>query len=183
MPSVISDKREKNNGSSNSGEPLFLIIGKIRKAYGLKGEIFMEVLTDFPERVKPGKIVFIGNEKAEQQIETVRKHQNGLLIKFRNLNDRKGIQSIQNNLIYVPATDLPKLDKNRYYFHELIGMRIQTEEGKKIGTVSEILETGANDVLVIKQEEKEVLIPFIKEVILDVQRKENVIIVKKQEWV
>ncbi|MHB8807692.1 MAG: ribosome maturation factor RimM [Anaerolineaceae bacterium] len=182
MAQSPSNKKGINDGSPKKGEPLFLTIGKIRKPHGVRGELSVAVLTEFPERIKPGKIVFVGERKIEQQIETIRFQNDGLLIKFNGINDRDEAGLFRNELIYIQAANLPKLEENEYYYHDLLNMQVKTEEGELLGSVSEILETGANEVLVVTQEEKEYLFPFIKQVVLVVDKEENVILIKKQEW-
>ncbi len=142
----------------------------------------VEILTEFPERIKPGKKVYIGERKNEQQIETIRLQNDGLLIKFSGITDREEAGLFRNELIYIQAANLPKLKENEYYYHDLINMQVKTEEGEFLGSVSEILETGANEVLVVTQAGKEYLFPFIKQVVLEVNKEENVILIKKQEW-
>lgn len=182
MAQKLSKKDEKDDGSPEKGEPFFLMIGRVRKPHGVKGEILIDVLTEFPERIKPGKTVFIGEKKVEQQIETVRSQHEGLLLKFCAIHDRETAGQFRTALIYVRAESLPKLGNDQYYFHELIDMQVQTEGGEILGKVNEILETGANDVLIVKQAEKEVLLPFIKQVVLAVDQKGKTITVKMQEW-
>jgi len=182
MAQSPSNKKGINDGSPKKGEPLFLTIGKIRKPHGVRGELLVEVLTEFPERIKPGKKVFVGEGKIEWKIETVRFQNDGLLIRFEGIEDRDEAGSFRNELIYIQTANLPKLSENEYYYHDLLNMQVKTEKGEVLGSVSEILETGANDVLVVIKEEKEYLFPFIKQVILDVNKEENVILIKKQEW-
>ena len=182
MTQILSDKKERDNGLPKNGEPLFLIIGKIRKPHGVAGELLVEVITDFPERIKPGRQVFLGEKKIEKQIETARFIPDGVLLKFQGLNDREEAGTFRNQLVYINSEDLPQLHANEYYFHELIGMEVKSQDGEILGTVKEILETGANKVLVVSHSGKEDLIPFINKVIIEVNKKGKEIIVKKQEW-
>ncbi|RJQ41435.1 MAG: 16S rRNA processing protein RimM [Anaerolineaceae bacterium] len=177
-----SHKKNTDDGSPKEGEPLFLIIGKIRKPHGVRGELLFEILTEFPERIKAGKKVYVGDGKFEQQIESVRFQKENYLIKFKEINDCEKAGIYRNQMVYVQAVDLPKLPKDEYYYHDLIGMQVLSEEGEKIGSVSEIIETGAKEVLVVSQAGKEYLFPFIKQVVLEVNKEESVIIVKLQEW-
>ncbi|MGV8025077.1 MAG: ribosome maturation factor RimM [Anaerolineaceae bacterium] len=182
MAQSPSNKNGINDGSPKKGEPLFLSIGKIRKPHGVRGELLVEVLTEFPERIKPEKKVFIGENKIEQQIETVRFQNDALLIKFKGIQDRDEAGLLRNELIFIQAANLPKLAENEYYYHDLLNMQVKTEEGELLGSVNDILETGANEVLVVTQEGKEYLFPFIKQVIVAVNKEDNVILIKKQEW-
>lgn len=182
MARPLSNKKERNDGSSQDGEPLFLIVGKIRKPHGVRGELLVEVLTEFPERIKPDKKVFLGAKKRELKIETVRFTHGGMLLKFKDLDDREEAGIFRNQLVYIESANLPDLPEDEYYFHELIGMDVKTQEGEFLGSVNEILETGANEVLVVTRSGVEELIPFIDQVIVKIDKKGKEIIVKKQEW-
>lgn len=176
-----SKKQKMKTGSPDKGEPIFLIIGRIRKPHGVRGEMLFEVITDFPERIKEGSVVFIGSQKKEYAIESIRNHQSFFLIKLHGLNICEDIEQFRNQMVYIRTANIPNLPENEYYHHELIGMAV-VEDGNLIGNVHEILETGANDVLVVMMNEDEILIPFIKQVILEVNKKEKTISVKMQEW-
>ena len=176
-----SKKQELKTGSPDKGEPIFLIIGKIRKPHGVRGEVLFEVITDFPERIKKGISIFIGSQKKEYKIEGLRDHQSYLIVKLYGLNACEDVEQFRNQMVYIRTATVPKLPEDEYYHHELVGMSV-LEDGKLIGKVREILETGANDVLVVMMNEDEILIPFIKQVILEVNKKEKTIIVKMQEW-
>ena len=143
--------------------------------------MLFEVITDFPERIKERSVVFIGSQKKEYAIESIRNHQSFFLIKLHGLNICEDIEQFRNQMVYIRTANVPRLPENEYYHHELIGMAV-VEDGKLIGNVHEILETGANDVLVVMMNEDEILIPFIKQVILEVNKKEKTISVKMQEW-
>ncbi len=177
-----SQKMNSKTGSPDKGEPIFLIIGKIRKPHGVRGELLFEVITEFPERIKQGKKIFIGQGKNEYIIEGIRTHQPHLLIKLKALDDCESVEHFRNQMVYIKTDSLPRLSEDEYYHHELVGMLVHNEDGIFLGQVSEIIETGANDVLVVTQEGKEILIPFINQVILEVNKKEKVISVKLQEW-
>lgn len=176
-----SKKQKLKTGSPDKGEPIFLIIGKIRKPHGVRGEVLFEVITDFPERIKEGIPIFIGSQKKEYAIEGLRNHQSCLLIKLRGLNACEDVEQFRNQMVYIRTANVPKLPEHEYYHHELVGMDV-VEDGKLIGSVREILETGANDVLVVMMNEDEILIPFIKQVVLQVDKKGKTISVKMQEW-
>lgn len=181
---MLEDSSEKQNtktGSPGKGEPIFLIIGKVRKPHGVRGEVLFEVITEFPERIKKETVVFIGRGKKEYTIEGLRTHQSHLLIKFHGLDNCENVEQLRNQMVYIKTASVPILPEDEYYHHELVGMSVY-EDGFLIGHVNEVLETGANDVLVVIKEHEEILIPFIKQVILEVNKKEKTISVKLQEW-
>jgi 16S rRNA processing protein RimM len=126
----------------------------------------MQVLTDFPERLTPGTRVYVGPDHQPLQIEGVRPHRDRLLIKFENIPHREAAGALRNSWVLVPAADRPPLPEGEYYHHELIGLQVITSNGETLGPIQEILQTGANDVFVVRTEAgKELLIPWTEEVI------------------
>lgn len=169
----MTNKNNPNAVLPGQGETAFLIVGHLQRAHGIKGEIAMQVLTDFPERMQIGKQVWIGDALLQHVVKSVRWKQDLLLLGFEGIDDRSGIDVLVNQDVFVQAKSLPKLPDGRYYFHQLIGLSI-FEQDNFIGTVTEILETGANDVFVISLPgEKELLLPDIKSVILNIDLEEK----------
>ncbi|PKO17309.1 MAG: 16S rRNA processing protein RimM [Chloroflexi bacterium HGW-Chloroflexi-10] len=175
---VSSDHEELNTGSLPKSEPVYLSVGRFGKAHGLKGEIILYLLTDFPERLRRGKILFWGEKHNPISIQAVRQHNKGLLLQFSEYNSTEEVEILRNQYLYVNAEDLPALPKGEYYHHQLIGIEVYLNNGEQIGILTEVLETGANDVYVVhKGDGKEELFPAIKEVILsiDLDRKRMVV--------
>jgi 16S rRNA processing protein RimM len=155
------------------GETAFLIVGHLQRAHGIKGEIAMQVITDFPERLQKGKKVWVGDAHIQHVIKSIRWKQDLMLLGFEGIDDRSGIDVLVNQDVFIQTSALPKLPDGRYYFHQLIGLSIFEKENF-IGKVTEILETGANDVFVISLPGgKELLLPDIKSVILNVDLEEQ----------
>ncbi len=162
-------------GSPSDGEPAFLAVGKMRHAHGVHGEMLMEVFTDFPERLQPGIFLYLGQEVLQLRLIKCRQHRKGLLITFEGYSTPEDVSRFRNQIVYVKTVDLPPLADGEYYHHQLIGLRVVTGAGETIGTVTEILETGASDVLVILSESgPEVLIPVVDSFIkgVDLNRRE-----------
>jgi 16S rRNA processing protein RimM len=164
-------RRNVNSGSPSPGEPEYLVVGVLRRPHGLKGELIMEVITDFPERLKSGTTVYVGAGHTATIIGTARHHPEGLLIKFVSLDTPEEAAGLRRQEVYVKSADRPPLPNGMYYHHELIGFTVVNEKNELIGTLSEILQTGANDVYVVSQDEGgEVLLPAIASVVLRVER-------------
>jgi 16S rRNA processing protein RimM len=166
-------------GSPPLGEPAFLAVGKLRHPHGVHGEILMEVFTDFPERLKPGIVLYIGEETMQLRLVKCRQHREGLLMTFEGYTTPEDIGRFRNHIVYVKSVDCPPLGDGEYYHHQLVGLHVVTDGGKIIGTVSEILETGASDVLVILPESgPEILIPVVDSFIHGIDLDRRVITVK-----
>jgi 16S rRNA processing protein RimM len=156
-----------------------LAVGFLRHAHGVRGEILMEIHTDFPDRLKPGTQVYVGETHRPMIIAAQRPHHEGLIMSFRNLNTREQAGNFRNHWVYVQAADRPPLPEGQYYFHQLIGLTVQDENGAALGELSEIIETGANLVYVVTRTDgSELLIPAIPAVILEVRLDSHLMRVK-----
>lgn len=158
------------SGSPSAGEPLYLVVGSLRRPHGVRGEMVMEVITDFPERLKPNTQVFVGDSHQPMTLAEARFHNEGLLIKFNGVDTPEEAGRYRNQLVYVTAADRPPLPKGRYYHHELIGFEVVDEDDQPIGVLSEVMQTGANDVYVVTRPgAREILLPAIASVVLDIE--------------
>lgn len=177
-------KRKRNEaGSHNLSEPAFLIVGKLRRAHGIKGEIPLEVYTDMPELIFPGCVVYVGNQHNPYTIEETRWKQELLLLKFKEINDRTVVSQLTNKVVYILESQLPPLDEGQFYDHDLIGIDVFFDNGDYAGVLDEILLTGANDVYSLRDPDgKELLIPAIDDMILEIDLGMKKMIIKKMEW-
>lgn len=174
---------ETESGSPHKGEPAYLVLGKLRRAHGVKGEIPLEIYTQMLELLIPEKTVFVGEDYQPYTIEKTRWKQELLLIKFKEIQDRTTVSELTNELVYVKSSQLPPLPTGDFYYHELIGMDVFEPDGHYLGVLVEIIETGANDVYLIRNEaNEEVLIPATEEMILEVNPNQDEMIVAKIDW-
>jgi len=167
--------QDQASGSLSSSEPEFLAVGKFRRPHGIRGEILLYVWTDSPEYLVPGMEVYVGEEHKPVHIRSVRWHHEDLLISFNEYHVREDVGVLRNQVLTVLARELPSLDQGEYYLHQLIGMQVMDDEkGTHLGVVEEIIETGANDVYVVRQNNgHELLLPAIDPVILDIDLDQN----------
>ena len=170
---------EKNNtGSLSNDEPVFVIIGKFRRPHGIKGEIVMSVLTDFPELIHQGQMVYVGERHTPYEVKSVRWHGGDLLVALEELPDRTAVEIFRNIMVYLKAEDIPELPEGEYFIHQLVGLDVLTDQGQALGKIKEVLITGANDVYLVESEEgKEILLPAIEQVVLDIDHESGKVIV------
>jgi 16S rRNA processing protein RimM len=176
---------QNKSGLLNNGEPVFLAIAKIFKPHGLKGEVSADIFSQKIDSLTDGKQIYIGEKHIPSRINKIRKINKKFLISFLDHPKIEDVEFFRNTYIYVKEDELPQLSTDEYYFHDLIGLDVFSTDNEFIGTISDILITGANDVYVVKPSEKqkeELLLPAIKEVIKKVSIKEKKIVVKLQEW-
>lgn len=154
--------------------PPYLVIGEILRPHGVQGEVRVRLTTDYPERLKTLKHVFLGTDarkkNAEQyQIATVRFHQDYALIRFETITDRNKAELLRNRLVLIDIENAVPLAEDEFYAYELIGMVVKTERDEVIGEIIEVMETGANDVFVVSSPVfGEVLIPAHDKTLLEV---------------
>ncbi len=178
-------KRRKADptGSPDPGEPVFLAVGKLRRSHGIEGEILMDILTDFPERLRPRKRIFIGEDHIPHVIKRVRRADKHLLITLEGVSTPEDANRFRNSLMYVRVDQLPPLPEGEYYYHQLINMQVEDTAGKRLGVLVDILETGANDVYVVKSsDDTELLLPAIESVVKEIDLTQNRMVVDPPEW-
>ncbi|MFT5197055.1 MAG: 16S rRNA processing protein RimM [Candidatus Promineifilaceae bacterium] len=166
--------------SPESLEPKYLVIGQITKPHGVRGELRIDVTTDMPERYHQlDQVLIAKNERQTPQtmeIESVRFHQEKALIKFTGYNYRDQVEEFRKWLVLIPTEQAIPLEEGEFFYYQLIGMEVVTDEGVPIGVVKEIIQTGANDVFVLQNPAKgEILIPDTEEVVTNVDRDLRVI--------
>lgn len=158
----------RNASGSPDGEPVYLAVGFLRRPHGVRGEIIMDLHTDFPERMSEGRRLFIGEGHEPVTVASVRTHQKGMLVRFEGIETPEDAGRFRNQWLYVNSADVPELPDDQLYQHELFGFSAVDEAGNVLGELVEIIETGANDVYVIRDESgREILLPAIPAVILE----------------
>lgn len=151
----------------------YLAIGRISAAHGIRGEVKVEVLTDFPERYKPGARVYLGvgtedPEARPVRIGAARPHKGALLVKLDRVPDRNAAELLRDQYLLIPEAEAMPLGDHENYLHDLIGLQVETADGQHLGTLQEILITKANDVYVVAGPGGEILLPALRDVILRV---------------
>jgi len=159
---------KKNTSGSPDGEPVYLTVGFLRRPHGVQGEIIMDLHTDFPERMKRGRNLFVGEGHQPITLTNVRPHQSGLLVKFKGIETPEDAGLFRNQWVYIKTKDAQPLPDGQIYQHELFGFKVIDENDHLLGELVEIIETGANDVYIVKDDSgREILLPAIPSVILD----------------
>jgi 16S rRNA processing protein RimM len=106
-----------------------------------------------------------GVHREQRRVERARLAGTQVLLKLQGIDDRDAAEAQRGAMVEVPEREAWKLPRGRFYWHQIIGLRVRTPEGRELGTVKEILETGANDVYVVDTERGEMLVPAIKDVV------------------
>lgn len=152
-----------------------LQVGIISSTHGVRGEVKVFPTTDDVKRFKKLKEVLLntGKEHREMQIESVKFFKQFAIIKFKGYDNIDDIIKYKGMGLYVTRENAVRLGKDEYFIADLIGMQVENEDGSFHGVLKDVLETGANDVYIIQWQDREVMIPAIKECILSVDMEKN----------
>ena len=148
-----------------------LQVGVITQTHGIRGEVKVFPTTDDPARFERLRKVTLdtGRESLELEIEKVRFSKQFVIVKFKGLDDINQVERYKRCPLLVRREDAVPLEEDEYYIADMIGIQVETEDGEAFGTLKDVIETGANDVYVVETSSHgEVLIPAIKECILEV---------------
>ena len=177
QPAAEQLTMEENRGSGvqrRAPEPRFLAIGQVVGVHGVRGELKVGMLTQDGHQFGLLEQVFVGlegQEPAAWPVEGYRLHKGHVLLKLSHCDDRNTAETLRGHLIQVPRDEAVPLDEGEYYEHQIVGLEVWTVAGEHLGEVVEILYTGANDVYVVRGPgpgRREILIPAIKEVVLEI---------------
>jgi len=143
----------------------FLAVGRVLRPHGVRGELLLETLTDFPDHLAQVKTVFLGDAAVAHPLAAARAHRGQLIIRLADCHHRDAADQYRGQVVQIQAVAAAPLPAGAYYHHQLIGLAVVTESGEALGALSEVLETGANDVYVVKGPQREILLPAIRSVI------------------
>lgn len=153
-----------------------LRVGVISSTHGIRGEVKVYPTTDDVNRFKKLKKVILdtGKEKIDMEIEGVRFFKQMVIVKFKGFDNINDIEKYKGKDLLVTRENAVKLEEGEYFIYDLIDCSVVTDKGEDFGTLVEVLQTGANDVYVVKTTDgKEVLLPNIDQCILDVNIEEK----------
>lgn len=150
-----------------------LAVGLIVGVHGLRGEVKVEIHTDFPERFAAGNQLLLGENLQPITIQGSRLHKGHMLLRLTGVKTRNQADELRNVWLFVAEEDAASLEDGTYWIHDLIGLAVQTEDGEMLGKITDVLATGANDVYAIQpvgnlNRGREILLPAISDVVQQV---------------
>ncbi len=166
-------KNQPTERGSESSEPRFLIIGRIRKPHGVRGELKVSVLTDTPKRLTWLETVYITRRDDDPNpqavaVKGVRFHGEDALLTLDGYASREAAGTLRQHWLMVPIAEAIPLEEGEYYAYQAIGLVVWTADGVQLGSVTQLIETGANDVFVVAGTDGEILLPDIPDVVQEV---------------
>ncbi|MDI9830924.1 ribosome maturation factor RimM [Streptomyces sp. KAU_LT] len=154
-----------------------LVVGRIGRAHGIKGEVTVEVRTDEPElRLAPGAVLATDPASTGPlTIESGRVHSGRLLLRFEGVRDRTGAEALRNTLLIadVDPDELPE-EEDEYYDHQLMDLDVVTADGVEVGRITEISHLPTQDLFIVERPDgSEVMIPFVSEIVTEIDLEEQ----------
>ncbi|MCL4459153.1 MAG: ribosome maturation factor RimM [Chloroflexi bacterium] len=161
----MSQARREPPPAGKTAAVTHLIIGRIIAPWGLKGEIKVEILTDFPDRFFNLTVVYVGEKQQPYHVEGVGRHKSFIILKLRGCDTREMAEKLRGQLLQVPLDQAVKLPEGHYYWYQIGGLEVWTTDGEFLGLVSEVTRTGSNDIYVVKGRRGTILLPAIEDVV------------------
>jgi len=160
-------------------------MARIAAPFGIKGWLKLQTFTEYADSLDQFDTWFLASPAGWQEVvvEDFAVNVKAVVAKLKGIDDRTAAERLSKSDIAIPRSWLDQPDADEYYWIDLIGAEVVNEAGEKFGRIETLLETGANDVLVVKSEGNEVLIPFVSEYLAHVDRANKVVTVRWQrEW-
>ena len=169
-----------------------ILVGKIVATHGLAGGVRAAVFSDVPHRFSAGQVVYISGQSYvisssspasfksatnRSGKSTTNRSGDQIILWFQGLDSEDTVKGLLGEEVTVPETEVPDLPEGQYFHFQIVGLQVLTEEGENLGRVSEILETGSNDVYVTSGDSGELLIPALADVIREIRLSEGVMVV------
>jgi 16S rRNA processing protein RimM len=171
MGSIHQSDSPESRGSGRPpqpAEPRLLAVGRVLRPHGLRGELRVELLTDYPERFALHRLLYLGPTAQPYELEAVRFHKEAALIKLVGCDDRDAAGLLRGQLVQIPMDQAVPLEDGEYYLFQVIGLEVVTDAGESLGRVVEVIDTHANDVYLVRGPRGEVLLPAIADVVQEI---------------
>lgn len=160
---------EHQNDTAANEHPDRLIIGRITAPHGIRGEFRMYIYSHFPDNILQLPEIYIGDEETPRKLSRARLKDNLVIMRVEGITSKEMADELRGELVRIDLEHAAPLEEGEYYHFQLIGLTAFDESGNELGTVVDIIETGANDVYVIKDSEgKETLIPALEDVVPEI---------------
>ncbi len=146
-----------------------MVVGRVGRAVGLRGEVEVLIVSDHPDRFVPGSVVLTAADSMTLTVANVRSHGERTIVRFDEISDRTAAESLKGAELAIPAAAARALDENEYWDHDLVGSRVVDMIGTPIGTVTDVLHQPAHEVLLVEEGDRHLLIPLVGEIVKDVR--------------
>jgi 16S rRNA processing protein RimM len=159
-------------------KPQYLIVGRVLKPWGVRGEIKCEILTEFPDRFASLRTVYLGDDAKPFSVEHTHLHSGSVLIKLEGIDTPEVAAKLREQMVQISVEDAVELPKGKVFLYQLIGIRVRTVAGQSLGEITDVLDTGANDVYVVHNGAREILLPAIPDVVKEINLDQGEMVVE-----
>lgn len=162
-----------SQSKSSDGSPVasdWVRVGEIVGAFGIRGQVKVQPLTDFPERFELTKTLYLGDEHAPFRVAAAHQHKNLIVVTLAGIDTTNAAEKLRGTSVSIPESELTKLPPDQFYLHDVIGLRVEHVNGQLLGVVTDVITSGGNDVFVVRNETtgRESLLPVVKAFIKDI---------------
>jgi len=166
------------------GADNLVVIGRILRPHGIKGEVKVDVITDWPGRFSTGRSVFVNSDNKNgswRVIENVRFQNTRLIIKFKGVESRDSAEVLKNHWLEIRANERPVLKQDEYYLPDLLGSSVRLADGNNLGMLKDVMQDTSQDLYVIETDRGDVLVPAVKAFIKKIDLSQRIIIIDPVE--
>ena len=173
----MTSSPEDPPGAQPGASPDRVAVGHANAPWGVRGHVKVTPLTNNPERLAAGAILYV--DGVQRRIVDARRPSGYPVVQFEGITDRQGAESLRDALIEIDEAELPALPEDEYYVHDLIGLRVITSAGDEVGVLEDILQTGSNDVYVVRRPgQSDQLVHAIDGVVGDIDLDEGTVMIE-----
>ena len=171
-------------------EPAYLAVGFVRKPHGIRGEVLVSALTDHPEGIfSPGVVLLPAGpggrepdpDRPPMRLASVRPFRDGVLAVFGGVESRDEAEALRGTYLLARFEDVPPLEEGEVFYHQLLGMRVETVDGEGVGVVREVYEMAPADLLEVRTPGGTLLIPFRRELVVEVDVEAGLLVIDPPE--
>ena len=166
-------------------DDVYLTIGRVVAAHGLRGEVKLVLATDRPEQMTELRRIYLDDSTTATRITSFRLRGNDreAILKLRGINDRNGAETLRGAVVRIRANQLPPPEPGSFFHFQILGLRTVDERGDQLGRVTEIIDAGEVDVYVVTDDDgNEILFPALHEVIVEINPVEGYLVVRPQDY-
>jgi 16S rRNA processing protein RimM len=153
------------SATPSTPEQDWMLVGVVAGPVGLRGEVKVNLTTDFPDRFQRLSTIYAGDDRRPMRIASSRRHAGRVALHFEDVPNRNAAESLRGVPLYIPRSEAMPLPEGHYYLDQIVGLRVVSIAGDTLGVIEDILHTGNNDVYVTRDGEREILIPAIHDVV------------------
>jgi len=157
----------------------YLAIARVVAPHGVRGEVRCQIITDFPERFAHTRQVAIGPSHTTYRVVRSRFHRGQVILKLEGVDTVEAAERLRGQLVEVPLSEAVALPHGHYFWHQILGLVVETVQGERLGRIVDILETGSNDVYVVRRPDGgELLLPAIRQVVRRIDLERGVVVIE-----